>query len=68
LLDWVWTLKSLRADDIVMIKTNGGELCEIPGSTEQCLFPETLDLLRAVKQDTVLEFLAAHPDWVATDG
>jgi anionic cell wall polymer biosynthesis LytR-Cps2A-Psr (LCP) family protein len=67
LLDWVWTLRSLRADDIVMIKTNGGKLCNIPDSTEQCLYPETLDLLRAVKNDTVFEFLTEHPDWVATD-
>lgn len=65
-LDWAWTLKSLRPDDIVMIKTNGGELCNIPDSSDQCLFPETLDLLRAVKNDTVLQFLSTHRDWVAT--
>jgi len=64
LLDWVWTLKSLRADDIVMIKTNGGVVCNIPDSTEQCLTEETLDLLRAVKNDTVYEFLTTHQDWV----
>lgn len=67
LLDWAWTLRSLRADDIVMIKTNGGKLCNIPGGTDQCLLPETIELLRAVKDDRVLEFLASHPDWVATD-
>jgi len=63
----VWTLKSLRADDIVMIKTNGGTFCNIPGGTEQCLTDDMLDLLRAVKNETVFDFLAAHPDWVAKD-
>lgn len=67
LIDWVWTLKSLRADDIVMIKTNGGTFCNIPGGTEQCLTDDMLDLLRAVKNETVFDFLAAHPDWVAKD-
>jgi anionic cell wall polymer biosynthesis LytR-Cps2A-Psr (LCP) family protein len=67
LIDWVWTLKSLRADDIVMIKTNGGTFCDIPGSSDQCLTDDMLDLLRAVKNETVFEFLTAHPDWVATD-
>lgn len=67
LADWAWTLRSLRADDIVMVRTNGGRLCNIPDSSDQCLLPETLDLLRAVKNDTMLDFLSTHRDWVATD-
>lgn len=67
LIDWVWTLKSLRADDIVMIKTNGGTFCDVPGTSNQCLTDDMLDLLRAVKNETIFEFLTAHPDWVAKD-
>ena len=67
LVDWVWTLKSLRSDDIVMIKTNGGRFCNIPGNSNQCLTDDMLDLLRAVKNETIFDFLTTHPDWVATD-
>ena len=67
--DWVLTLSHLDADDIVMIKTNGGDFNSeyLHGTWYEYLSPESLELLRSVRDDTVLDFLDAHPDWVASD-
>jgi anionic cell wall polymer biosynthesis LytR-Cps2A-Psr (LCP) family protein len=69
LADWIFTLSSIRPDDIVMIKTNGGTYCtvQLPDdpTSYQCLNADSRRLLAAVKSDTVADFLAAHPDWVA---
>jgi anionic cell wall polymer biosynthesis LytR-Cps2A-Psr (LCP) family protein len=67
--DWALTLASLRADDIVMIKTNGGEFnSSLEGGTSyEHLSDETLELLEHVRDDTVLDFLTLHQDWVASD-
>lgn len=65
--DWLLTLKNLRADSIVMVKFNGGTFCDIPGTSDECVRPESLDLLEAIRTDTIFDFLYAHPDWVATD-
>ena len=67
--DWVFTLSSLRADDIVMIKTNGGKFNSelVDGTYYEYLSDETMELLRHVQAGTVFDFLVRHPDWVATD-
>jgi LCP family protein required for cell wall assembly len=67
--DWVLTLSSLRPDDIVMIKTNGGRFNGrlVDGTYYEYLSDETLELLQHVQAGTVFDFLAQHPDWVATD-
>ena len=67
--EWVFTLSSLRADDIVMIKTNGGKFHSriINDTYYEYLSDESLELLQHVQSDTVFDFLARHPDWVATD-
>jgi LCP family protein required for cell wall assembly len=69
--DWVITLKNLRADDMVMIQTNGANpyASVTDGGTyvgEQ-LEPAMVDLLKHVQTDSVIDFLAQHPDWVAKD-
>jgi LCP family protein required for cell wall assembly len=66
--DWVLTLSSLRADDIIMIKTNGGKFTStlIDGESFEFLSDETMELLRHVQSGTVLDFLTRHPDWIAT--
>lgn len=66
--DWVLTLSSIRPDDVVMIKTNGGKFSPFgDGTSDEMLLPETLQLLKAAQTDTVLDFLTAHPDWIAAD-
>ena len=67
--DWVLTLSKLRADDLVMIKTNGGHYNEVivNGSSEQLLSQDSLQLLKSVQSDTVFDFLTTHTDWIAAD-
>ncbi len=64
--DWAFTLKGLRADNVVMIKTNGGKVTPVGNGNER-LSDETMDLLKAVHDDTVFEFLVQHPTWIATE-
>jgi hypothetical protein len=49
-----------------MIKTNGGKLNPIGNGSER-RSEETMDLLKAVDDDTVYHFLVAHPDWIDTE-
>jgi len=66
--DWVLTLSSLRADDMVLIKTNGGHVAGFgDGTSDERLLPDTLALLKSVQADAVFDFLATHSDWVAAD-
>ncbi len=64
--NWIYTLKSLRPDSIVMIKTNGGKVDTLPNGNER-LNNDSMQLLKAVHDDKVFDFLATHPDWVATE-
>jgi len=65
--DWVFTLKGLSADKIVMIKTNGGKIT--PGTIKgnESFSRDSIELLKAVHDDTVLDFLQQHPDWITTE-
>jgi hypothetical protein len=47
-------------ENVVMIKTYGGKLNPIGNGNER-LSEETMDLLKAVHDDTVYDFLVAHP-------
>jgi anionic cell wall polymer biosynthesis LytR-Cps2A-Psr (LCP) family protein len=65
--EWLYTLWSLRSDDLVMIKTNAGKFTSAGPLGGEALSDDSLGLLQAVQTDTVLEFLTVHPDWIATD-
>jgi len=69
-LDWVFTLQNIKSDDLTMIKTNGGQYSSITiGDTAyEQVVPETKSLLAAVKNDTVDQFLSAHPTWGSVAG
>jgi LCP family protein required for cell wall assembly len=64
--DWAFTLKGLRANDVVMIKTNGGRPNTLANGNER-LSNDTMNLLKAVHDDTIPQFLSAHPDWVSAE-
>jgi anionic cell wall polymer biosynthesis LytR-Cps2A-Psr (LCP) family protein len=65
--DWVLTLSSLRPSDMIMIQTYGGQLhgIQIEGISYEVLDEDLIELLESVQTDTVFDFLARHPDWVA---
>jgi anionic cell wall polymer biosynthesis LytR-Cps2A-Psr (LCP) family protein len=64
--NWIFTLKALRPADVVMIKTNGGSYSPLGNGNER-LTPDTMDLLKAVHDDAVFEFLTKHPTWIAPE-
>jgi LCP family protein required for cell wall assembly len=67
LIDWIFSFKNIRASDITLVKTNGGTYAsqDIDGKSYQILTPTSLDLLKAVRDDALFDFLAKHPDWIA---
>jgi LCP family protein required for cell wall assembly len=69
-LDWVFTLQNIKSDSLTMIKTNGGQYASvnIDGTSYEQVVPDTRVLLSAVKNDTVDQFLVAHPTWGSSAG
>ncbi len=66
--NWIFTLKSVRAEDVVMIKTNGGKITPtFSNNGNERFSDESLDLLKSVHDDTVFDFLASHPSWIAKE-
>ncbi|HEY7223367.1 MAG TPA: LCP family protein [Micromonosporaceae bacterium] len=67
--NWAVTLSGLRADDVIMVKTyaaaNGTpNTANVNGSSVVLLKPDLVDLLHHVQNDSVADFLTAHPDWL----
>ncbi|MFU8871795.1 LCP family protein [Micromonospora sp. SL4-19] len=69
--DWAFAMRGIRPDSITTIKTNNGTFNSrtVPGvGSAEVLSPTSVQLLHAVRDDTVDAFVAAHPDWVADSG
>jgi anionic cell wall polymer biosynthesis LytR-Cps2A-Psr (LCP) family protein len=66
--DWAFAMRGINPAGIVTIKTNAGRFDSrsVPGvGSVEILSPDSLALLRAARTDTVGQFVAAHPSWVA---
>ncbi|MFF2410005.1 hypothetical protein [Streptomyces sp. NPDC058092] len=64
--DWAFAMRGIRPDSITTIKTNNGTFNSrtVPGvGSAEILSPTSMQLLQAVRDDTVDAFVAAHPDW-----
>jgi LCP family protein required for cell wall assembly len=70
LTDWLFNLKSITPSSMILLKTNGGQFNSemIGGQAFEILEDTSLQLLQAARDDTVDQFVLAHPDWVAGDG
>ncbi|HEX6498586.1 MAG TPA: LCP family protein [Micromonosporaceae bacterium] len=68
-LDWMFTLKNVGDNSMVMIKTNGGhyQSVKVNGQDRETLSPESQQLFQAVRDDKVPDFIIQHPDWVSKD-
>ncbi|MFE9692159.1 LCP family protein [Micromonospora sp. NPDC005806] len=69
--DWAFAMRGVHPDAITTIKTNDGTFNSrtVPGvGSAEILSPTSMDLLRAVRDDTVAAFVQAHPTWVADSG
>jgi LCP family protein required for cell wall assembly len=66
--DWVFAMRGIDPRDLVTIKTNNGKFNSesVPGvGSVEVLSPDSMDLLRAARNDTVAAFAASHPTWIA---
>ncbi|MDR7276824.1 LCP family protein [Catenuloplanes atrovinosus] len=65
--DYVFTLRNLRADDMVLLKTNAGKTNTqfINGTSFEMLDQPSMDMLTAAKNGTLDTFLTQHPDYNA---
>ncbi|WP_433388769.1 LCP family protein [Micromonospora sp. KLBMP9576] len=61
--DFVFTMRGVTGNDLVMLKTNGGTFHS--DGTRETLSPQTLDMFRAVKEDKLAEFVFANPEVVS---
>jgi LCP family protein required for cell wall assembly len=69
--DWIFTLKAIDPNNIVMVKTNAGHFNPktLPnGQVAEVLSDTSMELFESVRNDRVGEFAATHPDWVSREG
>jgi anionic cell wall polymer biosynthesis LytR-Cps2A-Psr (LCP) family protein len=68
--DWIFNLKSVDPNGLVMIKTNGGRFNSkvVGGQSYEVLDDTSRQLFRAMNADRAADFIASHPDWVSRDG
>jgi polyisoprenyl-teichoic acid--peptidoglycan teichoic acid transferase len=66
--DWAFAMRGVKPEDLLTIKTNNGTFnsAQIPGvGSVELLDATSLDLLKAVRDDTVERFVLQHPGWVS---
>ena len=68
LADFVFTLKGIGTNGLVMVRTNAGQVTSenVDGISFEVLSPASEELFKAVQKDRVEAFVAAHPDYVVT--
>ncbi|MBX6357710.1 MAG: LCP family protein [Micromonosporaceae bacterium] len=68
--DFIFTLRGIRAGDLVTIKTNAGKVhpLRIDGIDYEQLSPESMEMLTAVREGKLAEFLLSHQQFVASSG
>ena len=70
LADWIFTLKGIDPNALLMVKTNAGHFNSktLPnGQSVEMLSDDSLRLLKDIHSDQVGDFVVAHPDWVSRD-
>jgi len=66
--DWAFAMRGINPAGIVTVRTNAGRFNSrsVPGvGSVEIVSPTSLALLRAARTDTVAQFAAAHPSWIA---
>ncbi len=67
--DWIFAMRKIGSGDIMTIKTNGGQFHSetVAGFGDVETMNETsLQLLNAIRTDTVDNFVLGHADWVSS--
>jgi polyisoprenyl-teichoic acid--peptidoglycan teichoic acid transferase len=65
LADWVYAMRGIGTDGLVTMKTNGGKFNSTPDGHYELMTPESLDMLAAVRTDTMGDWATAHPAYVS---
>jgi anionic cell wall polymer biosynthesis LytR-Cps2A-Psr (LCP) family protein len=61
--DWIYAMRGVGSDDVVTLKTNNGTFNTASNGAEQ-LDENTIQLLNAMRTDTVQSFLLGHADLI----
>ncbi|BCJ53338.1 transcriptional regulator [Actinoplanes sp. NBRC 14428] len=64
--DFIFGLKGVAANDMVLLRTNNGTFAG-NGNGRETITPKSMEMYRAVKQDKLSEFILANPDVVANE-
>lgn len=63
--DFIFTLKGVAANEMVLVKTNAGKVNTLPGTSDELLSPESMEMLAAVRDERLFQFLSTHPHFLA---
>jgi LCP family protein required for cell wall assembly len=64
--DFIFGLKGVAANDMVLLRTNNGTFAG-NGSGRETITPESRDMFAAVRQDRLADFVVSHPDVIAKE-
>jgi LCP family protein required for cell wall assembly len=69
LADWIFTLKGITPDEMFTLKVNNGQFHSetIGGISYETLDDNSLQLLTAISNDQVFDFVKQHPEIVSND-
>ncbi|MEV6811195.1 LCP family protein [Micromonospora sp. NPDC051296] len=63
--DFVFTMRGVTGNELIMLKTNGGTY-NGNGNGNEALSEQTLDMFHAVKQDKLAEFVFYNPEVISS--
>jgi LCP family protein required for cell wall assembly len=63
--DFIFTLKGVAANDLVLLRTNNGTFAGVDGG--EGLTATSMEMFRAVKKDTLAQFIAENPSVLANE-
>ena len=64
--DFIFTLKGVAANDLVLLRSNNGDFAGNANGRES-ITPKTMAMYKAVKQDRLADFIIGNPDVVAKE-
>ncbi|WP_341718172.1 LCP family protein [Micromonospora sp. FIMYZ51] len=63
--DFVFTMRGVTGNELIMLKTNGGTY-QTQGNGNEALDEQTLDMFRALRQDKLAEFVFYNPQVISS--
>ncbi|MBX7269674.1 LCP family protein [Micromonospora sp. Llam7] len=63
--DFVFTMRGVTGNELIMLKTNGGTY-NAKGNGNEALSEQTLDMFHAVRQDKLAEFVFYNPEVISS--